>query len=141
MKYSKELIEEIASHIEAGNSRADACTLSNITFETFNQWMNGKIPKQILDDCKDHIEYKRRATEFSESIKKAEAKNKARLLSTIQLASIKQWQAGAWILERKYSDEWGQKIKLDVGGQMDIKRATETQKKLVKEYLIKEGRK
>ena len=41
-------------------------------------------------------------SEFMEAVKGAEAQHAARALATIQRASQTQWQAGAWMLERRH---------------------------------------
>lgn len=95
MKYSKEKIAEICGHVEKGLSFKDSAILSHITEETFYQWKNNK-------------------PEFSESLKNAESKFKETLLDTIKKASHESWQAAAWLLERKYHEEFGQRTKSEV---------------------------
>jgi len=99
VKYSKQITDEIAKHLEGGTGRVDACTLAGLTFETFNQWM--KDPRK---------------PEFSESIKKAEAKCKQRNIQLIQKAALDTWQAAAWWLERKHRDEFALLQKLEHSG-------------------------
>ena len=89
MKYKPELINELIKYIEAGNYQKTACEAVGISEETLNQW--------------------KKKPEFSELIKKAEAKAIIRNLTIIQLAAKKNWQAAAWFLERKDYKEWGKK--------------------------------
>lgn len=89
MKYGPEKTLEIAQHLREGSNRTDACLLSDISYETFTEWM--KKP------------------EFSEPIKKAEAECKARNIKIIQKAAITTWQAAAWWLERKHHVEFALK--------------------------------
>ncbi len=96
MKYSSEKTKEICEFLQTGSTRTDACTLVDISYETFCQWM--KKP------------------EFSEAIKKAEIKNKQRSAALIQKAAETTWQAAAWWLERKYPDEFGARQRLDHAG-------------------------
>ena len=49
--------------------------------------------------------------EFSEAIKTAEAKCKKFHIGIIKRAAEKTWQAAAWWLERKHSEEFGLKSK------------------------------
>lgn len=86
MKYSKEKTQEICKRLEMGDNQVDAAVLCDISEETFYQWM--KKP------------------EFSESIKKALLKCKSRNIQIIQKAAISTWQAAAWWLERKCSEEF-----------------------------------
>jgi hypothetical protein len=56
--------------------------------------------------------------EFFEAVKKAEAEGQAALVATINVASKDSWQAAAWILERKYPEEWGRKDALALSGNL-----------------------
>ena len=98
MKYGKEITDEIANHIKLGMGRVDACRLANIHYDTFTVWME--------------------KPEFSESIKRAESEFKQRNVAIIQRAAIKSWQAAAWLLERKFFDEFG--IKNNVQGVIKV---------------------
>ena len=96
MKYCKEKTEEICKHLEVGASQKDAATLSDISEETFYQWMA--------------------KPEFAEQIKKAQQKCKQRNIQIIQKAAIKTWTAAAWWLERRHSDEFALKNRFEHTG-------------------------
>lgn len=87
-KYNSKIIREICNNVAKGSSNKDAALLAGISEETFYVWLREK-------------------PEFSESLKKAEAKRKATLIGTIFEASKKQWTAAAWYLERVYPNEFG----------------------------------
>lgn len=89
MKYSQEKTQEICKRLSVGLNREDAATLSDISKETFYQWL--KKP------------------DFSDAIKKAELKCKERNVTIIQKAGITTWQAAAWWLERKHHNEFALK--------------------------------
>lgn len=93
MKYCKEITEEICTLLSQGMGRVDAASLADINYDTFCQWM--KKP------------------EFSDAIKKAEMKCKQRNIALIQKAALSTWQAAAWWLERKCSEEFALKQKLE----------------------------
>lgn len=99
MKYSPEKTQEICKRLEVGLGRTDACILSDISYETFTQWM--KKP------------------EFSENIKKSEIKCKERNISIIQKAAITTWTAAAWWLERKHADEFAQRTHQQISGYLE----------------------
>jgi len=86
MKYGPEKTEEICDLLRVGSNRTDACLCADIHYDTFCEWMT--------------------KTDFSERIKKAEAECKNRNIKLIQKAAITTWQAGAWLLERRYPDEY-----------------------------------
>ena len=89
-KYGPDITQEICKHLAAGMGRVDSCTLADIHYDTFCEWM--------------------KRAEFSEAIKKAEASCKERNIALIQRAATKSWQAAAWTLERKYPMEFGVKM-------------------------------
>ena len=101
-KYSKKLQQEICRHIATGLNKKDAAYLAGIVESTLYRWLdpedklNPLAPKQ----CK----------EFSESIKKAEIKDKQKRIKRISKHGKVDWQADAWMLEHRFLDEFG-KIK------------------------------
>jgi hypothetical protein len=101
MKYSPETTNDICKNIEIGLSKRDSAILSDITEETFYTWIRDR-------------------PEFAEAVKKAMAKFKSNNLRIIQMAAAPkrtdekgkvvgggQWQAGAWLLERRLPGEFG----------------------------------
>lgn len=96
MKYSRDKTDEICKHLETGMRREDAWVLADISEATFYEWL--KKP------------------EFSESIKKAEIKNKQRNVLIIQNAAKQTWQASAWWLERKYPEEFAARQRHELTG-------------------------
>ena len=53
--------------------------------------------------------HRKRHSEFATALEKAEATSALRLVTRIQTASEKQWQAAAWILERRWPNEWARR--------------------------------
>lgn len=94
MKYGKEMTQDICTFIKDGLGRVDACTMAGIHYDTFREWM--KKP------------------EFSEAIKQAEIGFKHTNLRIIQKASNRSWQAAAWLMERKFQDEFAVKQRLQL---------------------------
>lgn len=98
-KLTPELQEEICKYIEIGVPNKQAALACGISETTFYNWIkrgentnSGKYFK------------------FLESVKKAQAKNVLRNVAIIEKAAQeKNWQAAAWILERKYPEDWGRK--------------------------------
>jgi len=95
MKYSEAMVKEISKYLESGMNIEDTCVLAGISKETFFTWRKTK-------------------SDFSDSTKKAQAKNKANAVVRIQRAGEKQWQALAWWLERKYPEEFALKQNLSM---------------------------
>ncbi len=55
-------------------------------------------------------------SEFSASVKRAEAQGEAELVATIRAASSDSWQAAAWLLERRRPERWGQRRHAEARG-------------------------
>ena len=97
MKYGKEITEEICEYLEAGLTNKDAAILSGITEHTLYDWI-------------------KKFSNFSQSLQKAEAEAKQKMINTVRRAAsgfkdgdkkiYPVWQAAAWMLERKHRDEY-----------------------------------
>lgn len=96
-KLTEELIEQMTELKGDGLSNKDICRAVGIHEATLCRWLSkpsGRLHRAL-----------------GESLKKAEADYKRMLLTTIREAATKkngQWTAAAWLLERKYPDEYAQ---------------------------------
>lgn len=107
MKYCPEIIIEISDHIRQGRTQKDAAILSGISEAIFYEWLK--------DSSK---------VEFLECIKKAQSEFKKQLEIRVQKAADVTWQAAAWMLERRFKDDYalrteytgkdGQELKLTI---------------------------
>lgn len=91
-KYSPQMQAALCRWLRKGCSFKDACAMEGISYETFRTWQTEK-------------------SVFSVAIKKAEAECKVARIQTILKASDKSWQAAAWWLERRCSEEYGRMVK------------------------------
>jgi|SRR3972149_8194492 len=109
MKYDKHHIKLFTDALAEGQGRVRACKIADIDYQTFLNWL--------------HDENK---LEFVEAVKKAEMQgnDKLRDLSIRKIVEDKSWQSGAWWLERNFFNEFGNKQKLDLSG--EIKTDTPT---------------
>lgn len=89
MKYSPELTAEVCKYISNGLSQVDACTMVDISEDTFYRWAKEK-------------------PEFSEQLKKATIRFKLYHLMNIGKHAEVSFPASAWLLERKFSSEFSQ---------------------------------
>lgn len=95
-KITEDLIKIICELKGKGMSNKDICMAVGIHEATLYRWLNK--PSARLHRV------------LSEEFKKAEARYKQELLDTIRgaaLAKRQYWAAAAWLLERKYPDEFG----------------------------------
>lgn len=112
-KISKEMITKITNLIKAGNFAKIACQVARISEDTYYRWI--KLGKAHLEnDGLDEEGNPSLYSEFSESIKEAEAQAEARVVMKIQQAMDETWQAGAWYLERKYPERWAKREQLTI---------------------------
>ena len=89
-----------------GMTFGHAAAAAGISEGTFYRW------KSIGEKAKSGKYH-----EFYEALKSAEARGEMLLLKRIQEASAGgTWQAGAWILERRYRNIWGRNIDLTSEG-------------------------
>ena len=95
-KLTEDLIERAAALKADGLNNVDIAAALDVSESTFYRWLQ-----------KPNTKLKRA---FSESLKKAEALYKKELMTTIRDAAASKasfWTAAAWLLERKYPNEFG----------------------------------
>ena len=97
-KLTYKLVEQAVEMKSRGLSNADICAGLGIAEGTFYRWLR-----------EDDTKLKRA---LSQGLKKAEAEYKGELLESIMETATRaknpQWTAAAWLLERKYPDEYAQ---------------------------------
>lgn len=86
MKYSKQTTEELCKYISNGLSQKDAAVMAGTTEKSFYEWM--------------------KKSEFSESVKKATVGFKLYHLHNIAKHAATTFTASAWLLERKFPEEF-----------------------------------
>ena len=95
-KLTEEMVEQAIKLKGDGLSNGDIICALGIHESTFYRWIGN--PKNKLQRA------------LSEGLKKEEAEFKQTLLTTIRAAALARnqyWTAAAWLLERKYPDEYG----------------------------------
>jgi hypothetical protein len=103
-KLTPERISRLIEAIRAGHTREGAATLAGISKSTFNGWLaSAKEPGADQEFLL-----------FLDAVKSAEVEAEDALLAIIRSAAPKQWQASAWLLERRYPDRWGRRVKAEI---------------------------
>jgi len=94
-KLDKELQKKIAFFVQNGASIEDACLNCGIHKTSYYKWIKkGKKDSEgVYHDFMQHME-------------KAQAKNKMFHINNINKHAEKSWQASAWMLERRYPEEF-----------------------------------
>lgn len=97
-KLTYKLVQQAVEMKSHGMSNVDICFALGIAEGTFYRWLR-----------EDDTKLKRA---LSQGLKKAEAEYKETLLQSIMATATReknpQWTAAAWLLERKYPDEYAQ---------------------------------
>jgi transposase len=95
-KLTQEMVDQAIRLKADGLSNGDIVCALGIHESTFYRW---------IGDPKNRLQ-----RELSEGLKKEESEFKRTLLTTIRSAALARnqyWTAAAWLLERKYPDEYG----------------------------------
>lgn len=107
-KFTPDTITRLANAIRMGATYDLACKYAGISYETFNDWRNGKaFPQGTTADEK---------AQFSHAIQKAEGDAAIGWLTKIEAAANDgAWQAAAWKLERRYPSDYGRTVQQHEG--------------------------
>jgi transposase-like protein len=110
-KLTNEVKGQIVATISMGLTDKDACVVAGISEVTFYEWLNRGRNKEGYNGRKWAPVY---AT-FANEVERARVANKVHHVRNIYRASETQWQASAWMLERRFPEEYGRRDRIDVG--------------------------
>ena len=102
-KLTPEVQEAIVTAVLAGSYLETAAAAAGINRDTLYHWLrtgarsNGGIQRA-----------------FSDAVKKALAESEIRLGAFVRRAAPVEWQAAAWMLERKFPDRYGRREKITI---------------------------
>ena len=126
-KLTPETIETLVDMVRDGNPFVTACEAAGINKDTRINWM--RDAKKRLDDASQFVslhpdkedEIYRAVSKhlevqlFLETIK-AEADYKKTLLKRVKKQSKRDWKAAAWLLAKRWPNEFGEKAQLEITG-------------------------
>jgi transposase len=95
MKYSEEMTEQICFGLELGMSVKAVCGMVGISTTTYYNWMKDE-------------------EDFQKSVDATQCKVEQLALSAMMMHGERDWRVWAWILERRYPNQWGAKRELEV---------------------------
>lgn len=105
-KLTKPMIKEATRLKKAGVNHKDIAAYIGVAPQTLSTWIHHPRTKN--------------QKEFAEAMKKTEADYKASLLAIIYNNAKKQsWQAAAWLLERKYPEEFARQDRTQVDAKVE----------------------
>ena len=103
-KLTDDLIDEFCTYIENGMSNRDAADLCLIKDASLYRWLR---EADMVDEDGKPLKRYAMQRKLKQAIVKARASFKAYHVQSIIRASRKQWTASAWLLERKFPEEYG----------------------------------
>ncbi|MFN3323431.1 MAG: hypothetical protein ACK5AZ_08045 [Bryobacteraceae bacterium] len=104
-KLTPEIQKVIVDAINAGGFIETSVTLAGISRDTFYEWLKrGNREKSGI--------YR----DFTDAIKKALASAETHYMALIGRAAKTQWQAAAWMLERRFRQNWAKSSDLTIKG-------------------------
>jgi len=92
----------ICKALRHGATYRAAAEAAGVAYETFNEWRKDTRPKYA---------------KFSDAVKRSEADAQLDLLAKIESFGDKDWRANAWILERRFRQDFGATVDVTTGGE------------------------
>ena len=115
-KLTPEVHEAIVDGINAGLTFRLSCARAGVTSATFYNWLEkGKVAQSGA------------LMEFFNAVERAKADSALRLISQITLQAPADWRAAAFILERRFPDDYGRRAELTGKAGGPVKVDTKTQ--------------
>lgn len=99
-KFTVDVKKKLITAIQKGATYELACNYARISYGSFRSWM--KLGEEQID-LNNGDEY----LEFFKDVKEAEGLSALVWLKKIDDGAVKNWQAAAWKLERKYPKQYG----------------------------------
>lgn len=116
-KLTPEVQERLVSAIRQGLKYDTACALAGISYYTMRNWVIAG------EGAADGIYFN-----FLTALKKAEAEAEQDLVKSIKDAGKREWQANAWILERRHPERWARRERSEnVTVNIDLDQLTDEQ--------------
>jgi transposase len=111
--------KDIVQRLAVGNYIDAACLSVGISPATFYTWMD-KGREAEKKPVRRRNAQERLHLEFLEAVENAQGAAEVNALTPIRLAMPEQWQAAAWILERKFPDKWGRREKIEINAAITV---------------------
>lgn len=138
-KFTPQVRKKILEGAKAGMWRKDAAAYAGVSREALHDWLEIADKQEMAGLSETDSAF----IHFSHDLAIAEAQHKFGLVGRITAASIKDWKAAAWLLERKHPDEYGRKdakviehmgsvgLEHTLGGRQPVDVPIETREKII----------
>lgn len=115
MKYHKDMPRLIQEAMAELGFKISACQKIGISYAVLNTWENGELPTSYLEQFPPEEQEERKLEVFN-AIKKGEKEFWAKMETVCvkRIAEDDSWQSKAWILERRLSETYAKKEKIDL---------------------------
>ena len=112
-KLTDERIEMIGAALMAGNYMDTCAALAGIDRETLRLWMRRGRDELDRRGCGQKAQRgNAKHVKLVRAIDMAVAQGEASNLNIIRKAGKEHWQAVAWMLERRFPEKWGKKVRI-----------------------------
>ena len=115
-KLTPDVQETIVDGINAGLTYGMSCARAGVNPATFYRWLEKGETANVG-----------RYSEFCDAVSRAKADSALRLLSQITLQAPTDWRAAAFILERRFPDDYGKRTEVTGKDDGPVKVDTKTQ--------------
>lgn len=100
-KFTRETVDRLLEAVRAGLPYHLAAEAAGISYDTFNEWHQGRFPRGADKALK---------SEFSDALTRAKGESALTLMQIIRTAAPEDWRAAAWILERRFPKDFGKQL-------------------------------
>lgn len=105
-KFTHETVELLLDGIRAGLPIHLACDAAGVAESTFYEWQRGEFPRGADKELK---------AEFPDKLTRARGVSALTNINLIANAAKEDWRAAAWILERRFPQDFGKQA-LEISG-------------------------
>jgi len=113
IKLTGEAIGGICEYIKEGSTVAHACMASGISRRTYYYWIErGEQVEEKEANEEILTEEEGLFLQFIQAIRKAEAECQIKLVR--EISNDKNWQSKAWLLERRFPEDWARKDRMQL---------------------------
>jgi hypothetical protein len=113
-KLNTELLRRLVEMYRLGASQADACRYAGVSPDALQRWLKAGRAELAAIEAQPEGEYDvSDCAALALAIDRAQGEFVKDNLENIRTHSQREWPASAWLLERRFPDDWGKREKVD----------------------------